>query len=192
MKKLAFLSLTFLLAISGIRIQAQEKEKTAIKEIKKEVKTEKKELKAERKALRKLEGNDVSTISKNSFIVDFGDLPNAKWKKSVYFDEVTFTKEGHTKTAYYDFYGKSVGTTEIKTLADVPVKGQDRIKTKYKDYSVGLVIFFDDNEFNETDMMLYNLQFDDEDNYFVELIKGTDKIVVRINTSGELFFFKQL
>ena len=132
MKKLAFLSLTFLLAISGIRIQAQEKEKTAIKEIKKEVKTEKKELKAERKALRKLEGNDVSTISKNSFIVDFGDLPNAKWKKSVYFDEVTFTKEGHTKTAYYDFYGKSVGTTEIKTLADVPVKGQDRIKTKYR------------------------------------------------------------
>ena len=194
MKKLAFLSLTFLMAIGILRIQAQDarNEKMAINETKKEVKTEKKELKAERKQLRKLEGNDVSTISKNSFYVDFGDISNAKWIRGSYFDEVIFNKDGHDMTGFYDYDGKLVGTTMIKTFADVPVRGQKLIKSKYKDYTVGPVIYFDDNEFNETDMLLYGLQFDDEDNYFVELTKNGSKIVVRVNSAGDLYFFKQL
>jgi len=194
MKKLAFLSLTFLMAIGILRIQAQDarNEKMAINETKKEVKTEKKELKAERRQLRKLEGNDVSTISKNSFYVDFGDIPNAKWIRGSYFDEVIFNKDGHDMTGFYDYDGKLVGTTMIKTFADVPVRGQKLIKSKYKDYTVGPVIYFDDNEFNETDMLLYGLQFDDEDNYFVELTKENSKIVVRVNSAGDLYFFKQL
>ena len=194
MKKLAFLSLTFLMAIGILRIQAQDarNEKMAINETKKEVKTEKKELKAERRQLRKLEGNDVSTISKNSFYVDFGDIPNAKWIRGSYFDEVIFNKDGHDMTGFYDYDGKLVGTTEVKTLADVPAKGQKAIKSKYKDYTVGPVIFFDDNEFNETDMLLYGLQFDDADNYFVELAKGPSKMMVRVNAAGDVSFFKQL
>ena len=91
-------------------------------------------------------------------------------------------------TAFYDNDGKLVGTTMIKTFADVPANGQKQIKKKYKDYTVGPVIFFDNNEFNETDMMLYGLQFDDEDNYFVELTKGNSKIVVRVNSAGDLLF----
>lgn len=192
MKKLAILSLTFLLAIGVIRIQAQEKEKAAIKEIKKEVKTEKKELKTERKELRKLERTEVGTISKNSFYEAFGDVPNVKWRSSAYYDEATFTKDGHEMTAFFDFDEKLVGTTTVKTFADVPARGQKAIKTKYKDYTVGPVIFYDDNEFNDTDMMLYGLQFEDEDNYFVELTKENSKIVVRVNAAGEMFFFKKL
>ncbi len=192
MKKLAILSMTFLLAITVIQIQAQEKEKAAIKETKKELKTEKKELKTEKKVLRKLESSEVNVISKNSLYTDFGDVPNVKWRSSAYFDEATFAKDGHEITAFYDFYGKLVGTTSPKTFADVPGKGQKTIKTRYKDYSVGPVIFFDDNEFSDTDMMLYGLQFDDEDNYFVELTKENSKIMVRVNTAGEMFFFKQL
>ena len=194
MKKLAFLTLTFLMAIGILQIQAQDpkKEKLAINETKKEIKTEKKELKSERQILRKLEGNDVSTISKNSFYADFGDIPNAKWTRAAYFDEVRFNKDGHDMTGFYDSDGKLVGTTTIKTFADIPARGQKEIKSKYKDYTVGPVIYFDDNEFNETDMMLYGLQFDDEDNYFVELTKGSSKIIVRVNSAGDLYFFKQL
>ena len=196
MKKLAVLSVTFLLAISVFQVQAQVSkevaEKSTIKETKNELKTEKKELKTERKELRKLTGSAVNTISKNSFYADFGDLPNVKWTKSIYFDEATFTKDGVEKTAFYDYDGKLVGTTEVKTLADVPAKGQKAIKSKYKDYTVGPVIFFDDNEFNETDMLLYGLQFDDADNYFVELAKGPSKMMVRVNAAGDVSFFKQL
>jgi hypothetical protein len=194
MKKLAILSLTFLLAMAVVRIQAQDaqKGKAAIKETKKEVKTEKKELKSERKELRKLEATNVNVASKNSFFERFGDVPDVKWKSSVYFDEATFTKGGHEMTAFFDFYGKLVGTTELETFADVPAIGQKTIKKEYKDYYVGPVVFYDDNEFSDTDMLLYGVQFDDEDNYFVELAKGNKKVMVRVNTSGNVFYFKDL
>jgi len=41
-------------------------------------------------------------------------------------------------------------------------------------------------------MILYGIQFEDADNYFVELSKGTKKIVLQVNTDGVVFFFKQL
>ena len=101
-------------------------------------------------------------------------------------------RENSQMKAFYDINSKLVGTTQTKTFADVPIKGQEQIKKDYKDYTVGTVIFFDDNEANSTDMILYDIQFDDADNYFVELSKGTKKIVVQVNTEGDLFFFKDL
>lgn len=185
MKRLAILSMTFLLALAVVQIQAQESKKEAKKEAKKEIKNE-------RKALRKLERNEVNAVSKSSFFADFGDVPDVKWLKSVYFDEARFTKDGKELTAFYDFDGKLVGTTAIKTFADLPPKGQKAIQTKYKDYSIGPVIFYNENEFNESDMLLYGLQFEDEDNYFVELTKGNSKIIVRVDPMGVVYFFKQL
>jgi len=181
MKRLAILAMTLLFAFALVQGQAQE--------TKKEVK---KEAKSERKALRKLDRNVASVTSKNSFASDFGGITDVKWVKSDYFDEARFTKDGQQLTAFYDYDGKLVGTTQVKTFADIPAKGQKEIKTKYKDYAIGPVIFFDDNEFNETDMMLYGLQFDDEDNYFVELTKGNDKMIVRVNSAGWIFFFTKL
>jgi len=181
MKRLAILSMTFLLAIAVVQIQAQEPKKVA-----------RKEAKSERKALRKLERNEVNEVSKSSFFADFGNVPDVKWTKAEYLDEARFTKDGKDLTAFYDFDGKLVGTTQVKTFADLPPKGQKEIQTKYKDYSIGPVIFYDDNEYNESDMLLYGLQFEDEDNYFVELTKGNSKIVVRVDPRGIVYFFKQL
>lgn len=192
MKKLAILSMTLLLALSLGQLQAQVKEREAIKETKKVIKTEKKELKTEKKALRKLESTTVNPKSLTSFYSNFGDVPNVKWRSTVYFDEATFMREGKEMTAFFDFYGTLVGTTTVRTFADIPAKGQAEIKKMYSDYTIGPVIFYDDNEFNESDMMLYNLQFDDEDMYFVELTKGTNKIVVKVNMGGMVSFFKQL
>ena len=53
-------------------------------------------------------------------------------------------------------------------------------------------MFFDDNELNETDMILWAIQFDDKDLYFVELAKDANKIIVMCNLEGEVSFFKQL
>ena len=94
--------------------------------------------------------------------------------------------------AYYDFYSKLVGTTMLKTFTDLPIKSQKEIKAKYKDYKIGRVVFFDDNEANESDMFFYNTQFSDADNYFVELSKDKKNIVLQVNNEGELFFFKEL
>lgn len=181
MKKSGFLLVTFLFAFSVIQGQAQKTGKAQPKEIKKE-----------RVALKKLEGNTVSQAAKNSFNADIGNLPNVQWRRIDTFDEATFIKDGKEMKAFYDPLGKLVGTTTHVTFADLPAKGQQEIKAKYKDYTIGPVIYFDDNEFNDSDMMLYGVQFEDEDNYFVELAKGADKIVLQVNPRGELFFYKQL
>jgi len=39
---------------------------------------------------------------------------------------------------------------------------------------------------------LYGVQFEDADNYFVELSKGIKKNVLQVNTEGVVCFFKQL
>jgi hypothetical protein len=93
---------------------------------------------------------------------------------------------------FYDDQSKMVGTSNNVTFSELPKRAQQYINEKYKDYSVGPAVFFDDNEYNETDMVLYGLQFDDEDSYFVELAKDGKKIVVRSNSSGDVYFFKDL
>ena len=179
MKKLVIASLVFLFVISFAQGQTK-KEET------------KKEQKTERAALKKLEGNNVSKMAMDSFQSDFGNIQNVKWKRNGTFDEAIFTRDGKEMTAFYDIEGKLVGTTKQANWSDLPAKVQEEIKTTYKDYKAGPVIFFDDNEPNETDMVMYGIQFDDTDTYLVELIKGTKKIVVQVDKQGLISFFKQL
>lgn len=189
MKKFAILSMIVLFVMAFVQLPAQEVKKVAIKS---EIKNEKKAIKVERKELHKLEGSVVSDLSKDAFLADFGDIPNVKWKRAHYFDEAIFTKDGKEMKAYYDISSKLVGTSSIKTFADIPTNAQKEIKEKYKDYSIGEVVFFDDNEGNETDMLLWDTQFDDADNYFVPLTKNNKTIILEVNLKGDVAFFKQL
>lgn len=186
MKKLGLLLMTFLFAMTVVLGQAQKPEKEKSKETKKEAK-------AERVPLKKLEGTTVSPVAQRNFTSDFKDAKNVEWKRVDTFDKASFTtKEGQKMSAFYDFEGNLVGTTQFKTFADVPENAQKEIKKSYKDYTIGSVVFYDDNENNDTDMILYGTQFEDQDNYFVELSKGTNKIVLQVDMRGEVFFFKKL
>jgi len=185
MKKLAILSMTVLLSFGVNHIQAQVNGPE-------QANVSKKELKSERKALRKLEGSYVSQFAKNNFYTDFGNIPNVQWRRDLNFDVASFSENGQKMEAFYDSDANLVGTTTIKTFADLPANAQSEIKSKYKDYSIGQVLFFDDNEWNETDMILYGSQFNDADNYFVELSKGNDKIVVRVDVPGYVYYFTKL
>jgi hypothetical protein len=186
MKTLTLLTMACLFTFATMQSQAQDLANLkSKKEIKKEVKTE-------RKALRKLEGPIISNRSINNFSSDFGNISNVVWKRTNNFDEATFTKDGQKLTAYYDFESNLVGTTTEKTFADVPAAGQKEIKARYKDFSIDQVIFFNDNEYNETDMLLWGSQFDDADNYFVVLSKAQSKLILRVNTEGNVSFFKKL
>ncbi len=186
MKKLVVLSMTLLFAMSIVFGQTQKTDKEKTKETKKEAKTE-------RVALKKLEGVTVSTVAQSNFNADFKDAKNVEWKRIETFDKASFTtKDGQRMSAYYDIEGNLVGATQFKTFADLPKNGQKDIEKNYKDYTVGQVVFYDDNENNDTDMIIYGVQFEDQDNYFVEMSKGTDKIVLQVNPTGEVFFFKQL
>ena len=75
---------------------------------------------------------------------------------------------------------------------DLPEAGQKQILKEYKDYTVKKIVFFDDNENNDTNMVLYNSQFDGEDNYFVELQKDDKTIVVQVTPDGLTGYFTSL
>jgi hypothetical protein len=166
--------------------------KKDMKETNKEASSIKKEKKEERKALRKLEGKQASYQAKQQFAQDFDNVTNVEWKRTNYFDEATFTKDGHTMTAFYDYQNQLVGTTEIKTFTDLPASAQNTINKKYKDYSIEKVIMFDDNEDNESDMLLYGHQFDDADNYFVELQKDNNAIILQVDMLGNVTYFTNM
>jgi hypothetical protein len=166
--------------------------KKDMKETNKEGSSIKKEKKEERKALRKLEGKQASYQAKQQFAADFDNVTNVKWKRTNYFDEATFTKDGQTMTAFYDYNNQLVGTTEVKAFTNLPVSAQNSINKKYKDYSVQEVILFDDNEDNDTDMLLYGHQFDDADNYFVELQKDNKAIILQVDMLGDVSYFTNM
>jgi hypothetical protein len=184
MKKLVVL-FTLLFAFTMAKAQPEPVEKEGTKEAAKTTK-------AAREPLKKLEGIYVSPIAKENFAVDYSNASNAQWYRGENFDEVTFSNGDRKMTAFYDIDGNLVGTTESKTFADIPLKAQQKIKEKYGDYETGPVIFFDDNETNSTDMILWSTQFDDEDNYFVEMNKGTKKIILEVDLNGGVSFFKEL
>ena len=177
MKKIALLSVLFLMTMAVLPSQAQET---------------KSERKVERKALHKLKGNEVSQMAKNNFNSDFGEVQNAIWKREGTYDQVSFTQDGHKKTAYYDEQSNLVGTAQKKALTDLPAKAQKEISTKYKDYKVEQVIFYDDNEADATDMILYEVQFEHADNYFVELTKADKTIILEVPMTGEVILFKTM
>ena len=194
MKKFFLLSTAAVLMATSLSAQTSKKEyKQEAKAVHKEEHLEKKEAKKEKKELRKLEGTEVSYQSKEAFQKDFQNVLNPSWERTAYFDEATFTnKHGKRVTAYYDYGAELVGTTMPKTFSDLPVSAQKYINNKYSGYSKGEVIFFHDNQENESEMVLFGDPFADVDNYFIALNKGKEKIVLRVDKSGEVSYFKKM
>lgn len=192
MKRLMILSATAMLVVSAANAQttaALRSDVIAAKNEKKETKSEKRE---ERKELRKLNGNKVSYQAQQQFLRDFNSATIIKSARSTNFDEFTFSQDGLVTTAYYDSDADLVGTAQTKSFADLPIKAQQSINKMYKGYKPTEVYFFNDNEANETDMVLYNTRFEDVDSYFVELENNNQKIVVQVGMDGGVAYFAKL
>ena len=175
--------------VKAVNKELRTEVKSSAKEVKKENRIEKK---AEHKALRQPEGKQVSSAAKDNFIADFGKIDDVKWFRGPQFDEATFTKDGKTTTAYYDYDSHLVGTTTNKKFTDLPADAQKEIKKRYKDYVTGAIIKFDDNEANDTNMLFYGIQFDDADHYFVTVAKDGKEIILMVSMNGEVSYFKEV
>ncbi len=159
----------------------------------KDEKATKHEMKKEKREMRKLDGSDVSYQSKQAFNSDFSDVHDVTWVRGTFNDQATFiNKKGEQETAYYDFYSQLIGTTEPKAFTDLPAKAQKFINEKYAGYSKEAVIFFEDNEMNDMNMVMYDDPFEDADNYFIELKNDKQKIVLRVDENGNVYFFKRI
>jgi hypothetical protein len=126
------------------------------------------------------------------FAIDFPDARNVRWSRDEY-EKATFTNaDGKEMNAYYDYSDQLIGTITQVDYATLPETAHKQIAKEYKDYTVGPVLLFDDNEDNDAAMALYALPFQDRDNYFAELKKDDKRIVVQITMEGDVFFFKDL
>ena len=166
--------------------------KEKIDQTKEKIDHDKKELKSYKSQLSKIEDSDVSLKTIENFNSDFGDMENVIWKSENEYDVASFTNDGKIKKAYYNFDSKWIGTIWSVPFDEIPEKAQEKINDEYKDYEIGPVIFYDDNESIDIDMYMYDTEFKHEDSYFVELIKGSKKIAIKVNNSGDVSFFKKL
>jgi len=142
--------------------------------------------------LTEVEMKNFSPQTRANFYSDFGYIAISNWEVTDQFDKISFMKNNVMYTAYYDSNSELVGTISNASVADLPAHALQDIDKKYKGYTIGKVVFYDDNESNVTDMMYYGQQFDDEDKYFVELQNDKEQIVVQVNTVGEVSFFRTL
>ena len=182
MKKLTIILFYFLLALINNNVIAQNYAKVETK----------KELRSEKKKPDKVVVNKVSEASIKSFEKDFGDLSSVTWIKTDELNEAVFAKDGHTLNAYYDSEGQLVGTTTLKTFADLPAKGQDNLKVLFWNYAVEQVIWFQKNPDNKTTMKLWDTEITESNNYLVEMVYGFRRIVLYVDQGGNLSLFKKL
>ncbi len=190
MKTIAFLAMATLFSLSTIT--AQPESPSTGEHNGKEAKASKREMGTAKDPLMNPGRESVSYESMNRFGIDFPKASNISWERTGVFDQVDFTSGGQKMRGYYDSDGSLVGTTTSKKLSDLPKSAQKVLADKYSDYKVGPIIFFRDNDQNDTEMVLWATTFDNRDMYFAELQKGPDKIVVRITPSGDVSYFTQI
>ncbi len=188
MKKLIVISMSFLMLMFTTTSNARDSRRMALNSVRNSVK----ESKMERKEIRNEDRNLVSDMSIDAFQTDFGNIPNVIWEKDSEFDIASFTQNGKKHKAFYNSESELVGTATPETFANLPKDARKEINKNYKDYSVDKVIYYKDNQDNDYNTLLYGVQFESADNYFVELSKKNENIVLQVNPEGNVFFFKEL
>lgn len=133
----------------------------------------------------------VKPRTKTRFNQDFGRLTKVVWEKSGKLDKATYMKDGSRKVAFYNPESRLVGTGSAGSVAGLPDQMLAGIKGRYKDYSIGQVIFFDRNEANTISKLVYGTRLKEE-NYLVELLGDGKKIIVQVRLKGESTVFNQI
>jgi hypothetical protein len=132
--------------------------------------------------------SEVSGITKSQFTNDFPDATNVHFESTRDFDKISFMQGAKEITAYYDYQSQLLGTTEKKAFTDLPSNAQNEILEKYSGYAIADVVEFNDNQSNNSEMVLYGNSYDDGDNYFVELKANSKAILVKVDLAGGVQF----
>jgi hypothetical protein len=151
-----------------------------------------KEQREENRAIRREKNATTPNYTTDQhFQIDFPNATNVSWKKNGY-EEALFTIEGKEMKAFYDYDNELIGTTTSVDYNTIPQAARKYIEKHFSGYTPQQVIMFDDNEYNDSDMILYGNPFADEDSYFIELSNNNKTIVLQSNMEGLVSFFKDI
>jgi hypothetical protein len=136
--------------------------------------------------------SEADPMIKSQVTADFPDAKNIQFARVKDLNEVSFIQDKKKMNAYYDDGDQLVGTIQKESVADLPVNAQKEIQNKYPGYTIANVVKFDDNESDDSEMLLYGISLDDADNYFVELKNDSKAIAVKVDLSGGVNFFSTI
>ncbi|RVT97261.1 hypothetical protein EOD41_19040 [Mucilaginibacter limnophilus] len=123
------------------------------------------------------DGSRVSYSVINQFKADFRDAKNVTWTITDNCQKAEFILNGVKTTAFYNFSGDFMGTTERVAYSAVSERAQKEIAAKYKGYAVGDVI---------------KLQTTESTQLFVDLKNDKEEVLVRVSPTSTVSFFQQV
>lgn len=144
------------------------------------------EVREEKEEIREL--NNIPEAVSQKFKDNFSKAQNVAWSAPEGFYEVDFTLKNKPESAYYDYNGHLIGIGHFLTYGDLPAKARKRIARDYKGYTPVRTMFYDDNEDNYINMLVFEQPID-RDSYITELKKGKHHVVLQIDTDGEVSLF---
>ncbi len=189
MKKITIFNVILFFTLSYFQTLAQDTKNYASNLGQKEKRSE---VRAENKEIKKLAENNISSFNLKSFNDEFGANSDVVWTKTNLYNIALFIKNDRKTKAYYDFDGNLIGTTTEKLFTDLPVRAQKIIVKRYRGYTPDFTIVYDLDRLSDDHMILINDEFVNADNYFVQLSKGTAKIILQVTPNGKVLLFKKI
>jgi hypothetical protein len=125
----------------------------------------------------------VSSYVENEFQEEFSDATNVVWTITPNSQKATFIQNGVAMTAFYTLQGDYMGATQYVTYRSLAAKAKKQIAAEYKDYEPTAVVKLTTND---------STSGFDQTVYFVNLKSSTDEILVRVDSSANVYFFKQV
>lgn len=147
------------------------------------------EVREEKQQLKAL--NNIPQSIMDRFNASFPGAQDIAWSVPANYVQVNFTLDGKSKAAYYDYDNHLIGTSHYLDYSLLPAKARERIANDYKGYTPVKTMFYDDNEDNDLDMVLFDMPLA-KDSYFVQLTNGEKQIVLQVDTDGEVSYFSDL
>lgn len=147
------------------------------------------EVREEKQQLKEL--NNIPDAIMQKFNANFPKAQNVAWSVPANYVQVDFTSNGKHRAAYYDYNNHLIGTSHFLSYSMLPENGRARIARDYKGYTPVKTMFYDDNEDNDLNMILFDMPIE-KDSYFVQLKNGAKQIVVQVDTDGEVSYFSDL
>jgi len=126
----------------------------------------------------------ASYYVQQEFAADFSGAQNVVWTVNKNVQKAEFVIDGVKKTAFYNLSGDYLGLTQTVSYQAIPAKSQKMIAEQYKGYTPVSVIVYQANEAVNSDI--------DATSYFVDLKNDNHEALVRVTSSGNLDFFKQV
>ena len=131
---------------------------------------------------------NISSATMSLFAIDFPKAKNVSWMSTEGYTEADYNMGKSQMMAFFDFDNKLIGTAKYVDYNTLPAVALKDIAKHFKGFVAKQVLFYDDNEANETNIDMFN-QSIDQDAYFALMDRGNKEIVLQILPDGEVAYF---